>query len=56
MAVHIIRDATVGCPYVGIAEKHDGDYNAVINAQTPIFHLVVNCTSSKFLSVVALSL
>ena len=29
-------------PYVGMARKQNGGYNASISVQTPIFHLVVN--------------
>ena len=31
-------------PYVGMARKQNGGYNASISVQTPIFHLVVNST------------
>ena len=31
-------------PYVGMARKQNGSYNASIRVQTPIFHLVVNST------------
>ena len=34
-------------PYVGIASKQNGGYNASISVQTPIFHLVVNSTRLK---------
>ena len=34
-------------PYVGMARKQDGGYNASISIQTPIFHLVVNSTRLK---------
>ena len=34
-------------PYVGMARKQNGDYNASISVQTPIFHLVVNSTHLK---------
>ena len=34
-------------PYVGMARKQDGSYNASISIQTPIFHLVVNSTRLK---------
>ena len=34
-------------PYVGMARKQNGGYNASISVQTPIFHLVVNCTRLK---------
>ena len=31
-------------PYVGMARKQNGSYNASISVQTLIFHLVVNYT------------
>ena len=34
-------------PYVGMARKQNGGYNASIAVQTPIFHLVVNSTRLK---------
>ena len=34
-------------PYVGIARKQNGGYNASISVQTPIFHLMVNSTRLK---------
>ena len=34
-------------PYVGMAGKQNGGYNASISVQTPIFHLVVNSTRLK---------
>ena len=34
-------------PYVGLARKQNGGYNASISVQTPIFHLVVNSTRLK---------
>ena len=34
-------------PYVGMARKQNGGYNASIGVQTPIFHLVVNSTRLK---------
>ena len=34
-------------PYVGMARKQNGGYNANISLQTPIFHLVVNSTRLK---------
>ena len=36
-------------PYVGMARKQNGGYNGSISVQTPIFHLVVNCTRMKTL-------
>ena len=34
-------------PYVGMARKQNGGYNASISIQTPIFHLEVNSTRLK---------
>ena len=34
-------------PYVGMARKQNGGYNASISVLTPIFHLVVNSTRLK---------
>ena len=34
-------------PYVGMAKKQNGGYNASISVQTLIFHLVVNSTRLK---------
>ena len=34
-------------PYVGMARKQNGGYNASISVQTSIFHLVVNSTRLK---------
>ena len=34
-------------PYVGMARKQNGGYNASISVQTPIFHLVVNSMRLK---------
>ena len=34
-------------PYVGMARKQNGDYNASISVQTPIAHLLANSTHSK---------
>ena len=34
-------------PYVGMARKQNGGYNAGISVLTPIFHLVVNSTRLK---------
>ena len=39
--------STVVSPYVGMARKQNGGYNASISVQTPIFHLVVNSTRLK---------
>ena len=42
-----ILGSTVVSPYVGMARKQNGGYNASISVQTPIFHLVVNSTRLK---------
>ena len=34
-------------PYVGMARKQNGGYNASISVQTPIYHPVVNSTRLK---------
>ena len=34
-------------PYVGMARKQNGGYNASISVQTPLVHLVANCTHQK---------
>ena len=34
-------------PYVGMARKQNGGYNASISVQTPLVHLVVNSTNPK---------
>ena len=34
-------------PYVGMARKQKGGYNASTSVQTPLVHLVVNCTHPK---------
>ena len=34
-------------PYVGMASKQNGGYNASISVQTPLVHLVANCTHPK---------
>ena len=34
-------------PYVGMARKQNGGFNASISLLTPIFHLVVNSTRLK---------
>ena len=34
-------------PYVGMARKQNGSYNASISVQTPLVHLVANCTHPK---------
>ena len=47
--VHCMRvlGSTVVSPYVGMARKQNGGYNASISVQTLIFHLVVNSTRLK---------
>ena len=42
-----LRLSTVVSPYVGMARKQNGGYNASISVQTLIFHLVVNSTHLK---------
>ena len=34
-------------PYVGMARKQNGGYNASISVQTPLVRLVANCTHPK---------
>ena len=34
-------------PYVGMARKQNGGYNASISFQMPLVHLVANCTHPK---------
>ena len=34
-------------PYVGMARKQNGGYNVSISVQTPLVHLVANCTHLK---------
>ena len=34
-------------PYVGMARKQNGGYNASISVQTPLVHPVANCTHPK---------
>ena len=43
----VILGSTVVSPYVGMARKQNGGYNASISVQTLIFHLVVNSTRLK---------
>ena len=45
-AIYILG-STVVSPYVGMARKQNGGYNASISVQTLIFHLVVNSTRLK---------
>ena len=42
-----VLGSTVVSPYVGMARKQNGSYNASISVQTLIFHLVVNSTRLK---------
>ena len=44
---HYVLGSTVVSPYVGMARKLNGGYNASISVQTLIFHLVVNSTRLK---------
>ena len=43
----ILLGSTVVSPYVGMARKQNGGYNASISVQTLTFHLVVNSTHLK---------
>ena len=43
----VILGSTVVSPYVGMARKQNGGYNASISVQTLIFHLVVDSTRLK---------
>ena len=45
--VYKLLGSTVVSPYVGMARKQNGGYNASISVQTLIFHLVVNSTRLK---------
>ena len=45
--MHDLLGSTVVSPYVGMARKQNGGYNASISVQTLIFHLVVNSTRLK---------
>ena len=47
MLYHCLLGSTVVSPYVGMARKQNGGYNASISVQTLIFHLVVNSTRLK---------
>ena len=47
LGVAFLLGSTVVSPYVGMARKQNGGYNASISVQTPIFHLVVNSTRLK---------
>ena len=42
-----VLGSTVVSPYVGMARKQNGGYNASISVQTLIFHLVVDSTRLK---------
>ena len=46
-AALIVLGSTVVSPYVGMARKQNGGYNASISVQTPLVHLVANCTHPK---------
>ena len=43
----ILLGSTVVSPYVEMARKQNGGYNASISVQTLIFHLMVNSTRLK---------
>ena len=45
--VDTVLGSMVVSPYVGMARKQNGGYNASISVQTLIFHLVVNSTHLK---------
>ena len=45
--IAVLLGSTVVSPYVGMARKQNGGYNASISVQTLIFHLVVNSTRLK---------
>ena len=47
LQIQVILGSTVVSPYVGMARKQNGGYNASISVQTLIFHLVVNSTRLK---------
>ena len=46
-AALIVLGSTVVSPYVGMARKQNGGYNASTSVQTPLVHLVANCTHPK---------
>ena len=46
-ASNSLLGSTVVSPYVGMARKQNGGYNASISVQTPLVHLVANCTHQK---------
>ena len=48
--------STVVSPYVGMARKQNGGYNASISVQTLIFHLVVDSTRLKTVRICSLAL
>ena len=43
----LLLGSTVVSPYVGMARKQNGGFNASISVQTPLVHLVANCTHQK---------
>ena len=45
--LRLLLGSTVVSPYVGMARKQNGGFNASISVQTLIFHLVVNSTRLK---------
>ena len=45
--VSTVLGSTVVSPYVGMARKQNGGFNASISVQTPLVHLVANCTHQK---------
>ena len=45
--IFTLLGSTVVSPYVGMARKQNGGFNASISVQTLIFHLVVNSTRLK---------
>ena len=47
MALQLLLGSTVVSPYVGMARKQNGGYNASISVQTLIFYLVMNPTRLK---------
>ena len=44
---YLLLGSTVVSPYVGMARKQNGGFNASISVQTPLVHLVANCTHQK---------
>ena len=47
LTLQFVLGSTVVSPYVGMARKQNGGYNASISVQTLLFHLVVNSTRLK---------